>query len=311
MNWRLKSLVQRTCAHLPIASEAAYYGLQRAFGSLRNPTPPWEMFLAAADLVHWLGESGISVQDARVMEVGTGRRIDLPLGLFLCGADSVDTFDLHPYLKPKLVGGTIDFIRKDREKVAQIFSGVANPEDVMKRIDVLCSAANVADMMDAANIRYHAPADAAHPGLPRGSIDIHISYTVFEHIPGKIIRNIELGGRRTLAPNGVLLHHIDPSDHFAHEDHSIPAINFLQFSDEQWKRYASNQFAYHNRLRAEEYRRIFDECGYEIIRADEFVDPKALETLKSGFPLDEQFRGMDPAVLACTVCRYLARPRAA
>ena len=37
-----------------------------------------------------------------------------------------------------------------------------------------------------------------------------------------------------LSPQGLALYYIDLSDHFSHDDHSISAINFLQFSDEQW-----------------------------------------------------------------------------
>ena len=41
MHWRFKSAVQRACSALPFGSEAIYYTIQRHFGNLKNPTPPW------------------------------------------------------------------------------------------------------------------------------------------------------------------------------------------------------------------------------------------------------------------------------
>ena len=41
MNWKLKSLIQRTCAALPAGQEAAYYFLQSHFGSLSKAPDPF------------------------------------------------------------------------------------------------------------------------------------------------------------------------------------------------------------------------------------------------------------------------------
>jgi hypothetical protein len=311
MNWRLKSFVQRTCAALPFGSEAVYYRLQRSFGSLRKPGPVAEMLSATADMVSWLREAGIPIENARVMEVGTGRRIDMPLGLFLCGAQSVDTFDLHAYLKPELVNQTLSFLRGNPAKVQEILGAAAHREEISRRLEMLCSASDMASAMRAAGIRYHAPSDAAATGLAPGSIDVQLSYTVFEHIPGAILRDILLQARQILSPQGVVLHHVDLSDHFWHEDPSISPIHFLQFSNAEWDHYADNQFAYHNRLRVTEYREIFESCGYQILRGEEIVHQASVESIRAGFPLDSRFRGIAPEILACTVFRALARPRPA
>jgi SAM-dependent methyltransferase len=311
VNWRLKSLVQRACAALPVGSEQAYYGLQSMLGSLRRLPPPWErdMLRGAASLASWLREAGIPVEGRRVMEVGTGRWIDLPLGFFLCGARSVDTFDLHPYLKASLVEQSARLIGDAAAKVEELFLPVANPEALGPRLRVVREARGAADLMEKAAIRYHAPADAAATGLPDGSIDVHTSYTVFEHIPAATLTDILLEARRLLAPGGVVLHHIDPSDHFSHDDPRIPAIHFLRFSDAEWERYGGNQFGYHNRLRVNDYRRIFESCGFEILRFRESVDRRSMELLASGFSVDDRFRGLPPEALCCSVFRVLARPR--
>ena len=311
MNWRVKAAIQRACATLPVGAEPVYYGIQTAAGRLRKPAPPWErdMLRAAPELVSWLRVAGVPFEGCRVMEVGTGRWLDLPLGLFLAGAGSVDTFDLHRYLKPSLAEQGAASLASHPEKVEQLFLPVADRDALLGRLRVLSTARTLERIMECARIRYHAPADAAATGLPAGSIDAHVSYTVFEHIPAAVLRDILLEARRVLSPGGVVLHHIDPSDHCSHDDPSITPINFLQFSDEEWERRAGNQFAYHNRLRVHEYREIFERCGYEILRWEEHIDRRSLEALKSGFPLDPRFRAMFPQELCCTVVRVMARPR--
>jgi len=267
------------------------------------------MLRAAPSLALWLRKAGVPLEGCRVMEVGTGRWLDLPLGLYLCGAGPIDTFDLHRYLKRRRVERTAAFFRANPGRLAGLFAPVVPGETLSRRLRAIAEAGGAAEIMLRAGIRYHAPSNAAATGLPAGSIDAHISYTVFEHIPAEALRAILVEARRILAPGGVVLHHIDPSDHCAHDDPTITPVNFLRFSDEEWQRYAGNQFGYHNRLRAFQYREIFESCGYEILRWEEHVDRRSLELLESGFPLDTQFRAMPATALCCSVFRVLARPR--
>jgi SAM-dependent methyltransferase len=311
MNWRMKAAVQRACAALPIGAEPVYYGLQAAAGRLRKPAPPWErdMLRAAPSMAMWLRKAGVPLEGCRVMEVGTGRWIDLPLGLYLCGAGPIDTFDLHRYLKSSLVEQSVAALLANPDKVEALFSPAVDRSALSRRLQAIADARGAHEIMRRAGVRYHAPADASATGLTAGSIDAHVSYTVFEHIPAGALREILLEARRLLAPGGVLLHHVDPSDHCAHDDPGISPVNFLQFSEQEWRRYAGNRFAYHNRLRAVEYREIFEDCGFEILRWEEHVDRRSIDLLKSGFPLDARFRNMSPEALCCSVFRVLARPR--
>lgn len=317
MHWKLKAAIQSACGAVPWAAEAVYYGLQSAFGTLRRSPEPF--FKEAVSLSQWLEAAGTSIRGARVLEVGTGRRVDLPIGLALAGAACCHTFDLHRYLKPVLVEQSLDYLRNQRATVESIFlpaieqaviqQAVIQKDSFYRRLDALAQAGSCAQALPIAGIVYHAPADAASTGLPAASIDVHTSYTVFEHIPRDALRSILLEGKRVLAPGGVALHHIDPSDHFSHEDSSLASINFLRFSEREWDRRAGNQFAYHNRLRSSHYRALFEECGYEIVRWQEWLDSRAVELLRNGFPLDPQFQGLAAEDVCCAVVRVLARPR--
>src|SRR5437773_12426393 len=102
MNWKMKAAAQRLCAALPRYQEPVYYALQRTLGNvLYKPDPLW-MLSESARLVGLLKDSGVTTEGARILEVGTGRRLDMPIGFYLAGAASTVTFDLHRYLKPQL-----------------------------------------------------------------------------------------------------------------------------------------------------------------------------------------------------------------
>jgi SAM-dependent methyltransferase len=233
----------------------------------------------------------------------------MPIGFYLCGAAGVTTFDLHAYLKPRLVMQTLDAIRQHHAEIRGYFTPVCGGSALDSRLDALCASTSFSQLMRVTGIEYRAPADAAATGLDPGSIDIQISYTVFEHIPGPVLTAILREAGRILAPGGVALHHIDPSDHFWHEDASISPIHFLQFSEAQWKRYGDNQFAYHNRLRASQFRAIYDESAHEILQWTPNVDKASLALLDNGFPLDAAFRGMTRENLSTTVLHVLSRPK--
>ena len=309
MHWKRKSTIQRACAALP-GKDAIYYFLQRHFGSLRQTPDPMPMLRGAAEIFLELAEMGHEVAGKRIMEIGTGRRLDMPVALYLCGARSVDTFDLHPYLREELVMASLGEMLRAKETVREMLGPVSDAEPLAKRFEVLAGVRNLEDLTQKTGIRYHAPADAARTKLADKSIDIQLSYTVFEHIPGPVLEGILRESNRVLADGGIACHHIDPSDHFAHEDKSIGFVNFLQFEEEEWSRYNDNQFAYHNRLRRSDYDRLYAAAQVEVICGIPIVDQAALAEVRKGFPLATPFRGREPEDLCTVVYRLYSRPPA-
>jgi hypothetical protein len=57
---------------------------------------------------------------------------------------------------------------------------------------------------------------------------------------------------------------------------------------------------YHNRLRAFEYLKLFEEAGVRILRKSQAVDDASLESLQNGFQLDGQFQQIVSEELAVT-----------
>ncbi|HEX8455711.1 MAG TPA: methyltransferase domain-containing protein [Pyrinomonadaceae bacterium] len=307
MNWQRKARIQNLIARLPL-SNALYYAMQRSMGSLRaGRTNPVEYFEAARRAVAWIRSVGRDVEGMRFLEVGTGRNVNLPTALWLCGAASVTTVDLNPYLSSALVFESNEYVRRNEGEVLEAFGAEAERPQFRERLDrLLTFKGDLAALLGLMNVRYLPRADAARLPLADASIDAHVSFAVFEHIPAPDLERILAEARRVLADDGLLVHIIDPSDHFSHDDGSITAVNFLQFGAREWERLAGNQFMYHNRLRAFEYLELFARAGVRIIEQKQTIDEPSLRALKNGFPLHAEFQHVPAEQLAVRSLNVLA-----
>lgn len=310
MNWRVKAAIQRACANLPVGRDALYYSLQWTFGALRDPNMAFSMQRAAARMATQLHQHGFEVADKRVLEVGTGWRVDLPIALYLCGARSVITYDIRRLLKPRLVMSAVATLSRNLERVQTTLGPFADPDEIAQRLRRLSGASTVREIFRIAGIEYRAPADATRTGLPDASVDLHLSHTVLQHIPYDTLVQLLREASRVLAPGGLACHHMDLSDQFAQADASISRAHFLRYSDAEWTALADNAFAYHNRLRAADYERLYAEAGHEILGLTTRVDERSLREIASGFPLAEPFRGREPEMLAIDTVHVISRPRA-
>ncbi len=308
MNWKFKALLQRSCARLPLGRELVYYGLQRSVGTLRKTPDPFWYLAICRDLVASVQAAGVSVQGARVMEVGTGWGVQTPICFFLCGVDSVVTFDQHCYLKGPIVMDSIKILTGDKERAVSLVGSIAGRENLLERLQLLADCETYHDVLQAARITYRAPADASSTGLPDHSIDLQISNNVLEHIPHTALTQILQEANRVLTPSGVTVHRLGPSDHFS-EDPSILPINFLRYTQEEWDRLADNQFAYHNRLRASDYKEIYTAAGHQIVDWKPTVHPESVNALKAGFPIAPQFQGKSPEDLSTVLLQIVSRPK--
>ena len=159
------------------------------------------------------------------------------------------------------------------------------------------------------NISYFARTDAADSGLVERAFDVHCSNHVLEHVSEGALRGVLRAGARLLRPSGLCVHAIDLADHFAKSDKRVSAVNFLQFDEAAWSRWAGNEFMYANRLRLPTYRRIFAECGFDVLGLETAVCPRSLELIESGqLRVAEPFRGLTPVELATTKALFVCRP---
>ena len=284
-------------AYLPgRIGERVYYALQRTVGGLRDVDPE-NRFRAALEIAQRLEAHGRSLVDATVLELGTGWRLNVPLALWLLGAKRVVTVDLYRYLRLALVRKDLAALRTAPERFRTLFGRYAASDRFRRRFDELLAFRGTGtDLLRLTGIEYLAPADASRLPLADESVDAHVSFTVLEHIPPDTLIAILREGQRVLRPHGLLVHCIDFSDHSAHSDPSISFVNFLQYDDATWARLAGNRYAFHNRLRVDEFATLIDASGVTTIALDSMPDARSIAALEAGLPLAARFRGKPPVV---------------
>jgi SAM-dependent methyltransferase len=256
-----------------------------------------------------LASNGYNLNNKVVFEVGSGHELISPLGWFLHGVEKVHSVDLNRRLDLEIFGESLKIVRDyDSNKLhEEYFEGVDSSLFDSRMHLLVKHAEDPEAFMSSAKINYLAPADAANVPLSDSSVDIHFSNTVFEHIPPDILLNILEEAKRILKPQGLLLHNIDLSDHFAHTDPKIHNINFLKYSKLVWHFLAGNRFAYCNRLRASEFRELFAGAGLEILAEVIVIDPNAESALNRSFQVNKVFKSYSKEDLCTTSITLLAR----
>lgn len=300
MHWKLKAAAQTAIAFLPpSASWAAYYWLQRRFGGLRSLSPV-DRLVAGIQTWHRIGHLGHNPVGRVFFELGTGTATMVPLAYWLMGAARTITFDLNTYLKAEIVRENLEYIERNQRDIVGLFGELLVPQ----RMEALLrfqadDTFSLARFLDLCSIQYVSPGDAARTGLPSRSVDFHTSFTVFEHIPPRVLAEILQEGNRVVRPDGLFVHMIDYSDHFSHDDSNISAVNFLQYSDAEWARYAGNRYMYMNRLRHDDMLALFDAAGHRILAVSTSVDPRVVSLLEGNqFTLSEPFSAKPLDVLS-------------
>jgi methyltransferase family protein len=309
MNWMFKALVQNSVALLPDPwSHRVYYAMQRRFGGLKAVSAV-DKIKQGVELAALLREIGRDVHGASFLEVGTGRRLNLPLSLWLLGAERVVTIDLNPYLKEELVREDVAQIRAQRDAIVNLF-GAQLCLDRLDRVAALADDFRLDALLDTCSIRYIAPGDAASTGLAAGSIDFHVSYEVLEHIPEPVLQSILEEGSRVVAKDGLFLHKVDFSDHFSHSDMSISKINFLRYSERAFAALAGNRYMYMNRLRVDDFLRLYERSGHRVLKLVAQVDAETASLLEKGaLEISDRFKSKSVETLSTMNAWIVSRGR--
>jgi SAM-dependent methyltransferase len=209
---------------------------------------------------------------------------------------------LNPYLKEELVAEHLRYFCENQNEMLALFGSLVDK----KRFQALVNfGANpklsAAELLDLCRIVYTAPGDAANTGLPDQHIDFHTSFTVFEHVPPNVLEDILREGNRIIKSDGLFVHRIDYGDHFSYADKNISKINFLQYSDDEWAKYAGNRYMYMNRLRHDDFLNLFKRVGHDIVEVEPSIDERSEELLKTkAMKLHNRFDSKAQEVLAIT-----------
>ena len=302
MHWKHKAALQNAVSLLPSSvSYTAIYWIQRYFGGLRRINPV-NRLNAGIEPVKRIKELGYDPSGKVFLEVGTGRVPLVPLAYWLMGSKRTITIDINLYLRSDLIKESLRYILNNNEEIRTLFGSLMDGnrmEDLLHFIRTTSFSSSA--FLDLCGITYKAPGDAANTTLDPQSVNFHTSCTVYEHIPLEILRKIIGEGNRIITKNGLFINRIDYGDHFSHSDKMISPINFFQFTDGEWERYAGNKYMYMNRLRHDDYIRLFLSEGHRILAAAPDVDHRLKDLIRGGkLRLAEQFQSKSEDVLSTT-----------
>ena len=304
MNWRIKGVVQKTLSVLPGGTRVNDL-LQRTVGGLRH----LDANIAAkvnydwAVLVGHMTGLGRNPRGLRYLEIGTGWYPTSPACHALAGAGSCVTYDVDRHLDPRLTFQMLDILRQHLPAIAR---AAQRPlPEVEAEYERLRRAQSLEEFLRAARIEYHAPADACATGLPDDSVDVVFSNSVLEHVPGEVIARLMRESRRVLRPGGLSIHSANCGDHYAYFDRRITALQYLAYSDSQW-RFWNNRLQYQNRLRPVDFIELAESAGLKIVLRKHAPRPDLLAALPR-LKIAPEFRSYPPEQLCCTSVDFVGR----
>ncbi len=305
-HWKIKFALQGVLSQIP-GGNSINDSLQILFGDLKN----FDDYLTRKirDYKFFAGhlQPYFNKEDADInaLEIGTGWMPLIPVLLSLSGVRSIHTYDKTSHLNGKLIHQAIPLLTNHLESLAEWTQVPIHK--LQSKLDLLCETKTTSELFQAAGIHYHAPADAAQTGLPDHSIDFIFSNSVMEHIPHSSIDLIFQESQRILKSDGMAVHAVNCGDHYAYFDRGITQINYLQYSDSEWKRWTTD-LLYQNRLRPRDFYQISEKNGLIITQEQRSARAgcqEAFEKLK----IAQKFSDYPVEDLVCTSFNFVATPK--
>ncbi len=267
-HWLIKSAIQRTISLLPASQ--AWNSLFQTYVTRSLELSP-QRFEARLDycrihLENYAGARPDHPNDFTALEVGTGWYPVVPVGLFLCGAGAIQTFDIDPLLRMDRLKRMLDcFLDYDRSDALRKFLPGVLPERMARLREIAAALPPTpTELLSRFNIHPHVRG-AQNTGLKAGSIDLFVSTGVLEYIPRFVLKDILKEFRRLATPRGTQSHYLNLVDQYWYFDSSITPYNFLQFTSQRWK-YFNSPLTWQNRMRISDFREVFNEAGYQITK---------------------------------------------
>lgn len=304
-HWRLKGFVQGVLSLLPGGGwvndrlQLWLGGLRDFEDNVRRKVGDW------AGLMRSLRAAGCEqVRGWRILEIGTGWYPTLPVCFALAGADRIVTVDLNRHVSETLTLRMLRALQAHLTALAPLAG--ADEGELRRACERLVALRDLDALWNACRIEYRAPCNAARLGFaPPATFDLVYSNSVLEHVRPEDLPALMRECWRVLRPGGLMVHAVACNDHYAHFDRSISFLNYLQYTDRQW-RWWNNRLNYQNRLRAPDFTRYAAETGFTIVHEARAVRPGSREAL-ARMRLAPEFRNYAPEDLVATSVDFVAR----
>lgn len=302
MHWKIKGWAQKVLSNTPGGTALndrlqMVGGLRHFEANIADKVSDWKQ------TCQYLSDVQFGIPGASIVEVGTGWYPVLPICFSFAGAGCIKTYDIHRHLNPKLTRRALADLEPHLDAIAEFCA--SSPAELRSKYRQMLQAPAIGDLLRLSGIEYHAPGDARSTGLPSNSVDLVYSNSVFEHVPRQAILEILRESQRILKPGGLALHNIGCNDHYAFFDRSISFVNFLRFTESEWRRW-NNSLQYQNRLRAPQFFDLAAEAGLKVIYKRTHVRPGSREALAE-FAVAPEFRDFSPEDLATTTLDFISQ----
>lgn len=290
-SWKLKTAVQRLISCMP----KSYYwnGLLQKYVTkgyfVSDRVFEGKLKLCGKHLEFYRKFSLNPKKHFEAFELGAGAWPIIPIGLYLCGAERIITYDLHPVLENDTLESVLKHFEKyiESKKIYEILPGAH--KDRVKTLKEAISNKKwdtPKDFLNQLNIDAR-KGDARRTDVDNSSKDLIFSTVVLEHIDRDIILDLYKEFRRIAKPDAIMSHYIGLEDQYCGFDSSITPFNFLRYSDKQWSRY-NNPMIPLTRLRLTDHRALVEESGFELLHEESILgDPEDLKSV----PLADKFEG--------------------
>jgi SAM-dependent methyltransferase len=263
--WIFKAIIQKGISFMPFGHKINFLFQKYITRGVNLSDPYFEDRLTHCGEHYKYFRQFCSAEKFSHLEIGTGWYPVVPVGMFLCGADTVTTIDLTRFTNEQRFRATVKkyYERHQSGKLSVLLPAVSKD-----RLNVLLGEAqnptcsSLGAFLEKFRMEYHV-ADARKVPFKDNSFDLITSNNTFEHIYPEALEGILLEFKRLCKKGGVMSHSIDLSDHFAHMDESITIYNFLKYSEAQWK-WINNSIQPMNRLRIYDYREMYRKISIPI-----------------------------------------------
>ena len=241
INWKLKAILYKLFSLLKL--KKTFYFIQKHVTkrSRINITEINKLWVFHSDAIE-------DSKSKKILEVGAGKSLEQNIYLSYKFGSIINqtAIDINNMLDFKLFN----------DASAQI----ANLLKLKNKGDIK----NISDLKTRYNITYIAPFKISELNIEE-KFDICISTTALEHFSILDLQNYLLDLKKVLNDNGLISSLIDYSDHYSHTDKNINTLNFLSYSKKEWEKY-NNSYLYQNRLRHQDYKKLFINQGYKIVK---------------------------------------------
>ena len=238
INWKLKAFLYKVFQFLRLKKSLYFiqkYITRRSKINIKNIDPHWERH-----------ESSIRKNNCiDLLEIGAGKSLEQNIYFSYIFSNQLEQTVID-------INRMIDF--KLFNEASRIISNLLNLQFKGK-------VTNQEEMLDKYNIKYLAPHKLSD--LPEKKFDICVSTTALEHFSLGDLNDFLRDVKKILKIDGLVSSIIDYSDHYSHTDKNINSLNFLKFDEVDWVKY-NNAYLYQNRLRHQDYRKLFNDFNYEI-----------------------------------------------